>query len=87
MEREGTTRNRKSDDGVSGGVVQLVRRPACHAGGRGFEARRSRQLFTWPVISRTEGPTKFHGDEIALWNEADVRIGDDPLPPAIPYDE
>ena len=30
-----------------GGVAQLVRVPACHAGGRGFEPRHSRHSFEW----------------------------------------
>ena len=46
-----------------GPVVQLVRMPACHAGGRGFEPHPDRHFYFWlyasvaqSVEQRTENP-------------------------------
>ncbi len=38
---------------LNGPVVQLVRMPACHAGGRGFESRPDRH-FTYIVKGKAE---------------------------------
>ena len=37
--------NRRQDDKAFGPVVQLVRTPACHVGGRGFEPLPGRHLY------------------------------------------
>jgi hypothetical protein len=61
MEREGIGRYLKEPDGIGehnnkvndlfhAGGVQLVRTPYSHAGGRGFESPRSRQISDGYVI-------------------------------------
>src|SRR5678815_5375617 len=40
-----------------GAVVQLVRIPACHAGGRGFESRPLRHFFFTPSKPSTNRPS------------------------------
>ena len=59
----------------SGGVVKLVITPACHAGGRGFESRRSRHFLKQKTLSRdtVQGFSFFkHTHKRSLLHEFDV---------------
>ena len=57
----------------SGGVAQLVRAPACHAGGRGFESRHSRHFpanSAQPFISERLGLSRIN----AYWKYGGILL-------------